>query len=142
MLLYRKDQNKYQVNSIHGTSNPKNFQVNFSAFHSMYDVETPLCSARCKNKVAKIVNFTQLLQAEVNILCYYNFQGTGSVLSGKKGQKEKQSGKKKHHTFGNNFFCQIPRQRNTRNDFQSVTRGLQQTAFLPVLPRKISSLTM
>merc|ERR1719342_1381601 len=31
MLLYRKDQNKYQVN--------------FSAFHSMYDVETPLCSA-------------------------------------------------------------------------------------------------
>ena len=26
----------------------------------MYDVETPLCSARCKNKVAKIVNFTQL----------------------------------------------------------------------------------
>merc|ERR1719228_3107023 len=28
MLLYRKDQNKYQVN--------------FSAFHSMYDVETPL----------------------------------------------------------------------------------------------------
>jgi potassium inwardly-rectifying channel subfamily J len=32
MLLYRKDQNKYQVN--------------FSAFHSMYDVETPLCSAR------------------------------------------------------------------------------------------------
>ena len=60
MLLYRKDQNKYQVNSIHGTSNPKIFQVNFSAFHSMYDVETPLCSARCKNKVAKIVNFTQL----------------------------------------------------------------------------------
>merc|ERR1719430_1447529 len=32
MLLYRKDQNKHQVN--------------FSAFHSMYDVETPLCSAR------------------------------------------------------------------------------------------------
>jgi len=32
MCLYRKDQNK--------------FQVNFSAFHSTYEVETPLCSAR------------------------------------------------------------------------------------------------
>jgi len=32
MLLYRKDNNK--------------FQVNFSAFHSTYEVETPLCSAR------------------------------------------------------------------------------------------------
>lgn len=32
MLLYRKDQNKYQVN--------------FSAFHSTYEVQTPSCSAR------------------------------------------------------------------------------------------------
>jgi len=32
MCLYRKDQNR--------------FQVNFSAFHSTYEVETPLCSAR------------------------------------------------------------------------------------------------
>ena len=32
MLLYRKDHNK--------------FQVNFAAFHSTYQVETPLCSAR------------------------------------------------------------------------------------------------
>merc|ERR1719348_507741 len=32
MLLYRKDHNK--------------FQVNFSAFHSTYEVDTPICSAR------------------------------------------------------------------------------------------------
>jgi potassium inwardly-rectifying channel subfamily J len=32
MMLYRKDNNK--------------FQVNFSAFHSTYEVETPTCSAR------------------------------------------------------------------------------------------------
>jgi len=32
MLIYRRDQNK--------------FQVNFSAFHSTYEVATPLCSAR------------------------------------------------------------------------------------------------
>jgi potassium inwardly-rectifying channel subfamily J len=32
MMLYRKDNNK--------------FQVNFSAFHSTYEVETPVCSAR------------------------------------------------------------------------------------------------
>jgi len=32
MLLYRRDHNK--------------FQVNFSAFHSTYEVDTPLCSAR------------------------------------------------------------------------------------------------
>jgi len=75
MLLYRKDQNKYQVN--------------FSAFHSMYDVETPLCSARELDR-----------------------------------------------------FLQEKRDRKRSN--LSVTRGLQQrsTAFLPVLPRKISALTM
>merc|ERR1719430_362620 len=75
MLLYRKDQNKYQVN--------------FSAFHSMYDVETPLCSARELDR-----------------------------------------------------FLQKKRERKRSN--LSVTRGLQQrsTAFLPVLPRKISALTM
>jgi potassium inwardly-rectifying channel subfamily J len=39
MLLYRKDQNK--------------FQVNFSAFHSTYEVETPLCSARNIDKFYK-----------------------------------------------------------------------------------------
>ena len=32
MVLYRKDHNK--------------FQVNFSAFNSTYEVETPTCSAR------------------------------------------------------------------------------------------------
>ena len=32
MLLYRKDRNK--------------FQVNFSAFHSTFEVDTPVCSAR------------------------------------------------------------------------------------------------
>jgi hypothetical protein len=32
LLLHRKDNNK--------------FQVNFSAFHSTYEVETPTCSAR------------------------------------------------------------------------------------------------
>ena len=39
MLLYRKDHNK--------------FQVNFSAFHSTYEVETPLCSARDMDKFYK-----------------------------------------------------------------------------------------
>ena len=39
MLLYRKDHNK--------------FQVNFSAFHSTYQVETPLCSARDIDKFYK-----------------------------------------------------------------------------------------
>lgn len=37
MLIYRKDQNK--------------FQVNFSAFHSTYEVDTPLCSARTLEQV-------------------------------------------------------------------------------------------
>ena len=87
MLLYRKDQNKYQVNFkkkdffFETKSTPKvsrffwhpNFlqkfeksqkpqkcsrilsQVNFSAFHSMYDVETPLCSARSLSTFVKIV---------------------------------------------------------------------------------------
>ena len=32
MVLYRRDHNK--------------FQVNFSAFHSTYEVDTPLCSAK------------------------------------------------------------------------------------------------
>ena len=35
-LLYRKDHNK--------------FQVNFSAFHSTYEVDTPVCSARTLNR--------------------------------------------------------------------------------------------
>merc|ERR1712037_515920 len=75
-LLYRKDQNKYQVN--------------FSAFHSMYDVETPLCSARELDR-----------------------------------------------------FLQEKRDRK-RSTLSSVARQVQRqsTAFLPVLPRKISTLTM
>jgi len=75
MLLYRKDQNKYQVN--------------FSAFHSMYDVETPLCSARDLDR-----------------------------------------------------FLQEKRDRK-RSNLSAVARQVQRsTAFLPVLPRKISTLTM
>jgi hypothetical protein len=44
MLIYRKDQNKFQVSTF--LSQPSACQVNFSAFHSTYEVDTPLCSAQ------------------------------------------------------------------------------------------------
>ena len=49
MLFYRKDHNK--------------FQVNFSAFHSTYEVDTPSCSAKTLQKFhetnfrGNVVNF-------------------------------------------------------------------------------------
>jgi len=42
MLLYRRDHNK--------------FQVNFSAFHSTYEVDTPLCSAKKPGRIFEKVN--------------------------------------------------------------------------------------
>jgi len=45
MLLYRRDHNK--------------FQVNFSAFHSTYEVDTPLCSARHLDEFLKRPTWNQ-----------------------------------------------------------------------------------
>ena len=59
MVLYRKDHNK--------------FQVNFSAFNSTYEVETPTCSARDLELMMNQKNTNDKKYSLMMVSRYFNF---------------------------------------------------------------------
>lgn len=121
MLLYRRDHNK--------------FQVNFSAFHSTYEVDTPLCSARnleeyLKRSLRNPDMFrNELLSLEGSDLSRLSYIDTNSLLNRNINQEIlRENGVARNSVSRANSHL-------TKNNANSLLRRPSVSTFAPELPK-------